>query len=137
VAYINHDIDDALRYGVLRVDDLPRDEIALLGATGGERIDALVHDIVETSARDGDIAQSDEIGEAMLSLRGFMFDRVYLGPHVEAEHRRARDVVQAIFERLVAEPERLPPGHGELADRVTDYLAGMTDRFALAYAAEL
>src|SRR5207249_8654219 len=70
-------------------------------------------------------------------LRGFMFDRVYLGPHVEAEHRRARDVVQAIFERLVAEPERLPPGHGELADRVTDYLAGMTDRFALAYAAEL
>jgi len=137
VAYINHDIDDALRYGVLRVNDLPRDEIALLGATGSERIDALVHDIVETSAREGDIAQSDEIGEAMLSLRGFMFDRVYLGPHVEAEHRRARDVVQAIFERLVAEPELLPAGHGELADRVTDYLAGMTDRFALAYAAEL
>ncbi len=137
VAYINHDIDDALRYGVLRVNDLPRDEIVLLGATGSERIDALVHDIVETSASEGDIVQSDEIGEAMLSLRGFMFDRVYLGPHVEAEHRRARDVVQAIFERLVAEPERLPPGHGELADRVTDYLAGMTDRFALAYAAEL
>jgi len=110
---------------------------ATVGGAGGARIDAGVRGIGGAAARDGDIAQSDEIGEAMLSLRGFMFDRVYLGPHVEAEHRRARDVVQAIFERLVAEPERLPPGHGELADRVTDYLAGMTDRFALAYAAEL
>ena len=54
--------------------------------------------------------QSDEIGEAMLSLRAFMFDRVYLGPHVEPEHRRARDVIQSIFERLVDEPELLPPG---------------------------
>ncbi len=137
VAYINHDIDDALRYGVLREDDLPHDEIALLGPTGSARIDTLVHDIVETSEREGDIVQSDEIGEAMLSLRGFMFDRVYLGPHVEPEHRRARDVVLAIFERLVAEPDRLPPGDGELSDRVTDYLAGMTDRFALAYAVSL
>jgi dGTPase len=137
VAYINHDIDDALRYGVLHDGDLPGDEIALLGPTGSERIDTLVHDIVEASVRHGDIAQSDEVGEAMLSLRGFMFDRVYLGPHVEAEHRRAREVVHAIFERLVAEPERLPQGDGELADRVTDYLAGMTDRFALAYAATL
>ncbi len=137
VAYINHDIDDALRYGVLREDDLPHDEIDLLGPTGSARIDTLVHDIVETSEREGDILQSDEIGEAMLSLRGFMFDRVYLGPHVEPEHRRARDVVLAIFERLMAEPERLPAGDGELSDRVTDYLAGMTDRFALAYAASL
>ena len=137
VAYINHDIDDALRYGVLRDGDLPQDEIALLGPTGSARIDTLVHDIVETSERQGDILQSEEIGEAMLSLRGFMFDRVYLGPHVEPEHRRARDVVLAIFERLVAEPDRLPAGDGEIADRVTDYLAGMTDRFALAYAASL
>jgi dGTPase len=137
VAYINHDIDDALRYGVLHEADLPQEEIALLGPTGAERIDTLVHDIVETSGREGGIAQSDEVGEAMLSLRAFMFERVYLGPHVEPEHRRAREVVHAIFERLVAEPEQLPPGEGDLADRVTDYLAGMTDRFALAYAAAL
>ena len=70
----------------------------------------------------------------MLSLRAFMFERVYLGAHVELEHRRAHDVVHAIFERLVDEPDRLPPGDGDLAERVTDYLAGMTDRFALAYA---
>jgi len=137
VAYINHDIDDALRYGLLHEADLPRDEIALLGATGSERIDRLVHDIVEASEREGDIAQTPEVGGAMLSLRSFMFERVYLGPHVEPEHRRARDVVHAIFSGLVAEPDRLPPGQGELADRVVDYLAGMTDRFALTYAAAL
>jgi dGTPase len=134
VAYINHDIDDAIRYGILREADLPVPELALLGPTGSERIDTLVHDIVETSEGAGEIRQSDAIGEAMLSLRAFMFDRVYLGPHVEPEHRNAHEVVRAIFERLVTEPERLPPGDGELADRVTDYIAGMTDRFALAYA---
>jgi dGTPase len=136
VAYINHDIDDAIRYGILVESDLPLEEIELLGPSGSERIDRLVHDIVETSAAEGDIRQSDEVGEAMLSLRAFMFDRVYLAPHAEPEHRRARDVVRAVFDRLVAEPERLPPGDGDVADRVTDYLAGMTDRFALDYASQ-
>jgi dGTPase len=135
VAYINHDIDDAIRYGILSEADLPRAEIELLGETGSERIDRLVHDLVETSEQAGDIQQSDEIGQAMLSLRAFMFDRVYLGPQVGPEHRRAHDVVQAIFARLVADPELLPAGDGELAERVTDYVSGMTDRFALAYAA--
>jgi dGTPase len=137
VAYINHDIDDAIRYGILREADLPRDEIDLLGPHGSDRIDKLVHDLVETSERAGDIQQSDEIGEAMLSLRAFMFDRVYLGPHAAPEHRKAHAVVHEIFDRLVDDPERLPPGDGDLADRITDYLAGMTDRFALAYARSL
>jgi len=66
-----------------------------------------------------------------------MFHRVYLGPHVKDEHRRARDVVHAIVGRLLDDPARLPPGEGELADRVTDYVSGMTDRFALAYAEAL
>jgi len=137
VAYINHDIDDAIRYGILSDVDLPRAEIELLGATGSERIDRLVHDLVETSEQAGDIGQSSEIGEAMLSLRAFMFDRVYLGPQVGPEHRRAHDVVQAIFARLVADPGLLPTGEGELAERITDYVSGMTDRFALAYAGGL
>jgi dGTPase len=136
VAYINHDIDDAIRYGILSEADLPSSEIELLGRNGSERIDRLVHDLVETSERAGDILQSVEIGEAMLSLRTFMFDRVYLGPQVVPEHRRAHDVVQAIFAVLVADPELLPDGEGELADRITDYVSGMTDRFALAYAAD-
>src|SRR5215213_7083322 len=80
VAYINHDIDDALRAGILRPDDLPAAEIELLGPTGSQRIDTLVLDIVEHSTHAGDIVQSEEIGMAMLRLRKFMFDRVYLGP---------------------------------------------------------
>ncbi|MFN8224676.1 MAG: deoxyguanosinetriphosphate triphosphohydrolase [Gaiellales bacterium] len=137
VAYINHDIDDAIRYGILAASDLPRDEIALLGETGSERIDRLVHDIIESSDGTGEIGQSEEIGEAMLALRSFMFEHVYLGPHVEPEHSHARETVEAVFAALVADPDRLPPGDGELPDRVVDYLAGMTDRFALAYAAGL
>ena len=137
VAYINHDIDDAIRYGILLDADLPRAEIELLGATGSERIDRLVHDLVDTSEQEGDIRQSEEIGEAMLSLRAFMFDRVYLGPQVLPEHRRAHDVVNAIFSRLVDDPALLPEGEGEIAERITDYVSGMTDRFALTYAAGL
>jgi dGTPase len=137
VAYINHDIDDARRYGVLQDKDLPRAEIELLGATGSERIETLVNDIVETSEHAGDICQSDEIGGAMLSLRAFMFEHVYLGPHVQDEHERARTTIRLIFAALAAEPDRLPAGDGELPERITDYLAGMTDRFALAYAAAL
>jgi dGTPase len=137
IAYVNHDIDDALRYGVLSEGDLPRAEIALLGTTGSTRIDTLVHDLVETSEAAGDVVQGEEVGEAMLSLRSFMFDRVYLGPHVKPEHRRAERVVRAIFDNLCDEPERLPPGEGELHERITDYVAGMTDRFALAYAERL
>jgi len=133
VAYINHDIDDAIRYGILSESDLPHAEIELLGTTGTERIDRLVHDLVETSEEAGDIRQGDDIGEAMLSLRAFMFDRVYLGPQVGPEHRRAHDVLHAIFARLIENPELLPSGDGDLAERITDYVSGMTDRFALAY----
>jgi dGTPase len=139
VAYINHDIDDAVSAGVLDPDELPRDELALLGATGSARIDRLVHDLVETSAAADDIVQSAEIGEAMLALRTFMFDRVYLSDAAAAEHRRARDVVETIFDHLAVRPELVPDdgADGDTVQRVTDYVAGMTDRFALAYAAAL
>ncbi len=129
VAYINHDIDDALRAGILDEAELPQAEIDLLGQTGSRRIDTLVHDLVETSAEAGDIRQSEEIGEAMLSLRSFMFERVYLGPEAPIEHARARAVVGRIFNHLV--------DRGEPVEQATDYVAGMTDRFALAFAAEL
>lgn len=120
VAYINHDIDDALRAGVLEAAELPEDEIAVLGETGSRRIDTLVHDLVESSAGAGGIVQSDEIREAMLSLRRFMFERVY---H-QQDHTHVAATVRRIFDDLVG---RMP------VDDATDYLAGMTDRFALAY----
>jgi dGTPase len=126
VAYINHDIDDAVRYGLLSEDDLPHDEIAILGATGSARIDTLVHDIVDVSGGVDGIRQSAEVGEAMLSLRAFMFERVYLGPQAAPEHEKAHEVITAIFDHLV---ER-----GDDADEIVDYIAGMTDRFALGYA---
>ncbi len=129
VAYINHDIDDAVRAGVLDPGELPTDEIELLGPTGSRRIDALVHDLVETSAREGDILQSPEVGEAMLSLRSFMFERVYLGEAARAEHARAHATVQRIFEHLL--------DRGDSVDDVIDYVAGMTDRFAISYAEQL
>ena len=129
VAYINHDIDDAIRAGMLSAADLPRDEIAVLGDTGSRRIDTLVHDLVEHSASAGDIVQGDEIGSAMLSLRAFMFERVYLGPHSAEEHARIETTIRRIFEHLI--------GRGDDVQAATDYLAGMTDRFALSYSAGL
>jgi dGTPase len=130
VAYINHDIDDAIRAGLLSPGELPRGEIAILGETGSRRIDTLVHDLVEESSAAGDIVQSERVGGAMLALRAFMFERVYLGPHAAEEHARIRATVRRIFDHLVDE-------RGDDLERATDYLAGMTDRFALAYAAEL
>jgi dGTPase len=129
VAYINHDIDDAVRFGILDPGELPREEVALLGDRGSQRIDTLVHDLVETSERAGDIVQSEEIGEAMLALRSFMFERVYLGPHTRHEQERARATVRRIFEHLA--------GGGEEPEQIVEFIAGMTDRFALSYVAEL
>jgi dGTPase len=129
VAYINHDIDDALRYGLLHEEDLPAEEIAVLGPTGARRIDTLVRDIVESSEDIEDIRQSVDVGEAMLSLRAFMFEHVYLGPQAAPEHARAHETVRRIFDHLV---ER-----GDGPDEIVDYIAGMTDRFALAYADSL
>src|SRR5881409_1088948 len=109
VAYINHDIDDAVRFGILDPAELPHEEVALLGDRGSRRIDTLVHDLVESSQDAADIVQSEDVGAAMLSLRSFMFDRVYLGQHALLEQERARAAIRRIFEHLVAggeEPEQ-------------------------------
>jgi dGTPase len=135
VAYINHDIDDAIRAGIITADDLPGDEIALLGPTGSARIDTLVRDLVRTSRAAGDVAQSDEIGGAMLRLRKFMFERVYLGPEARSEHERVQRALKALFDHYVEHPDEMPGGDGRELDAVTravDYIAGMTDRFAIA-----
>jgi dGTPase len=129
VAYINHDIDDAIRYGILAEGDLPQDEIEILGPTGAKRIDTLVHDLVEESSRAGDIVQSDGVGGAMLALRSFMFERVYLGPDAREEHARAHETIQRIYEHLAA--------RGDAEEQIVEFVAGMTDRFALEYAAKL
>ncbi len=145
VAYINHDIDDAVRAGLLSEDELPREPIAVLGASGSARIDALVHDMVEHSELAGDITQGPAAGPAMSALRDFMFERVYLGPAVRTEHEKISAVVKRLFDHYVEHPELLPTGPSgedagdeqELAGRVTDYLAGMTDRYCIRAYTEL
>jgi dGTPase len=134
-----------VRAGLLREQELPREPIAVLGATGSARIDALVHDMVEHSEREGEIAQGPEAGPAMAELREFMFQRVYLGPAVRAEHAKISAVMRRLFEHYVEHPELLPAtaagngssGDGALARRVTDYLAGMTDRYCIREYTEL
>jgi dGTPase len=133
VAYINHDIDDALRAGVISVADLPARPIAILGDTGPRRIDMLVHDLVEHSELAGDIVQGEVIGGAMAQLRAFMFESVYLGPAATREHAKIELVVRSLFDHYCAHPEEIPASipPGDLARRVTDYLAGMTDRYCI------
>jgi dGTPase len=141
VAYINHDIDDALRAGLLSEQELPSQAIAALGATGSARIDALVHDMVEHSQRAGDIVQGPTAGPAMQELRDFMFERVYLGPAVRAEHAKVTAAIRRLFDHYIEHPELLPPAEAasreSLAERVTDYLAGMTDRYCIRAYTEL
>jgi dGTPase len=132
VAYINHDIDDAIRAGAVSPSDLPSEEISILGDSGARRIDRLVHDIVECSSETGDVCQSEAVGRAMLSLRQFMFERVYLSEHTRAQNERAVLVMRSLFTHLLDHPEAIPEREGDLVERATDYLAGMTDRFALA-----
>ena len=133
IAYINHDIDDALRAGIIDRSDLPAEEIAVLGDGGSERIDTLVHDLVEHSEVAGDIVQGERVGGAMRSLRTFMFDRVYLGEQARAEHAKIARVIRTLFHHYCEHPAELPPSTAgvPLSVRVTDYLAGMTDRFCL------
>jgi dGTPase len=119
---------------VITTTDLPGDPIAILGDTGPRRIDMLVHDLVEHSQAAGDIVQGAEIGEAMSQLRAFMFERVYMGPEATREHVKIALVVSTLFDHYGAHPEEIPASipPGDPSRRVTDYLAGMTDRYCIA-----
>jgi dGTPase len=133
VAYMNHDIDDAVRAGVLDPAHLPGGPIEVLGDSGPRRIDTLVHDLVEQSEAAGDIVQGAIIGGAMSELRSWMFEHVYLGPHATREHAKIEGVIRTLFNHYCARPEDIPDSipDGELAQRVTDYIAGMTDRYCI------
>ena len=131
IAYINHDIDDAIRAGILRFEQLPRAEIELLGSTGSERIETLVVDLLAHSEEAGEIVQGEEVGGAMLRLREFMFEQVYLGPEAQRQKPRIERMMRALFAHYVEHPP--PPLTRDASDeqRVVDWLAGMTDRFAI------
>jgi dGTPase len=134
IAYVNHDIDDAVRAGLLRPQDLPPDAVAVLGTTHGERIDTCITDLVRES-QEGEIRLSGRVLQALDELRDFLFDRVYLRPEARGEQRKAVEVVRALFSYYLEHPEAVPAEYrttpGDLPTRVADYIAGMTDRFAL------
>jgi dGTPase len=137
IAYINHDIDDALRGGILRFESLPRAEIELLGSTGSERIETLVRDLLERSGEAGDIVQGEEVGGAMLRLREFMFESVYLGADAQREKPRIERMLRALFDHLAENPPPALTPDATDEQRVIDWLAGMTDRFAVRTFADL
>jgi dGTPase len=137
IAYINHDIDDAVRAGVIAFGDLPSAEIEVLGASGSERIETLVLDLIARSEQAGDIVQGEDVGGAMLRLREFMFDRVYLGPDAQSERRRIERMLRALFDHYAENPPpEQAPGSSD-HERVVDYLAGMTDRYAIRVFSDL
>jgi dGTPase len=134
IAYINHDIDDAIRAGVLSPGDLPADAMRALGATHAERIDTLVSDLVEMS--DGpEIRLSEDAFAALDVLRDFLFERVYLRDEARAEQDKAIGLVRSLFAYYLDHPDEVPEEYhrapGDQPTRVADHIAGMTDRYAL------
>jgi dGTPase len=138
VAYINHDIDDALRAGILKFSDLPVAEIKALGENSSVRINRMVTAIIENSWESEHITPGSEMGELMNSLRDFMFRCVYIGSNAKSEEKKARHVIQSVYGYLIENPELLPEDSIKRAKTegwertVCDYIAGMTDRYILA-----
>ena len=135
IAYVNHDIDDGIRAGIIREDDIPRDIRSTLGARGNDRIDRMVRDVIQaTLATDYEaIAMTPEVEQALEALRKYMFENMYLIPTVRGEFEKAQKILTAIFEHVVAHPEKyLDTSSEEPIERLAiDFIAGMTDRYAL------
>lgn len=136
IAYVNHDIDDAIRADVLRREDLPSDPIEVLGGYHAARITTMVNDMIASSAATGEIGMSEPVWDAMMGLRAFLFENVYFSARAKAEEPKASAVVKALFTHYLANPIELPPDErpsdaSQIVQAVVDYVAGMTDRFAI------
>lgn len=138
IAYINHDIDDAIRAGVIKEDDLPRDCVDLLGNTHGERINTMILDIINNSFDKDTISMSEEIGSKTDKLRKFMFDNVYLNNKAKTEDDKAEYILKELYNYYLSNIDRIPLEYQKLdlvessiEDRICDYIAGMTDRYVM------
>jgi dGTPase len=139
IAYLNHDLDDAMRAGILRDADLPAWVPATFGADKGERIQAMVHDLVVTSSQDyAGIRMSEAFHDPFLELRAFMFKRVYMGSRAKQEEGKAKAIVAKLYQHYLTDHEGLEAGLGravagpEVPRAAADFVAGMTDRYAIA-----
>jgi len=135
IAYVNHDVDDAVRAGVIEQGELPNGPLEVLGATHSARINTLVTDLVGGSADGPEIGLSDDVFRALDALREFLFDHVYLRDEARSEQDKAISMVRSLFAHYLDHPEEVPQEYhrapGDLPTRVADYIAGMTDRYAL------
>ena len=143
IAYINHDIDDACRAGVLKESDLPRDIIEVLGESHSERINTMVKSIVDSSYDCPYITMDGDVGKATNDLRDFLFQNVYLNSMAKGEEAKAQEMLVKLFEYYVKHPEKLPENYrknifDEGVERCAcDFVAGMTDRYAIETYADL
>ena len=143
IAYVNHDIDDAIRAGILTNEDIPDAITDVLGHTHSVRINSLVTDMIRTSREAGTVMLSPEVDKALRDLRSFMFERVYRNPVAKGQERKAQDMLQRLFEYYISHPEMLPEDfHPQLSFQglertVCDYIAGMTDNYAVDKYTEL
>lgn len=139
IAYINHDIDDAVRAGIITENDLPRDCTRYLGENHRERINTLILDMIRASEEAGEICQSEECGFYMNKLRDYMFDAVYRNKIVkeDAELEKVRNLIYSLYDYFIEHPGHMPKEHIEMLyiygseEVVKDYIAGMTDRYAI------
>jgi len=135
IAYLNHDIDDAVRAGVIKNNDIPKDVIDILGKSHGERINNMVVDMIEKSLGKEDIAMSTNAKNAMDNLRRFMFERIYLNTEAKSENYKAEKILRDLFYYYMDNPNEIPKDTFSIDEdrevRVKDYIAGMTDRYAI------
>lgn len=135
IAYINHDIDDAIRAGILSEKDIPKYLTDVLGDTHSKRINTMISDILNESYGQNHIKMSDEIGEAMLELRAFMFKEVYFSPITTMEHDKAKNIISMLYDYYKEHPDKLPDNikaiEASLNQQICDYIAGMSDIFAI------
>lgn len=139
IAYIHHDMDDAIRAGILKESDVPKEIGDVIGYTTGERLDHFIHDLVTTSYGKADILMSGPVAKAMQKLRRFMFERVYENKEAKSEEGKAEVLIQTLYSHYKKHFERLPDDYKNLVKKgepeekvVCDYIGAMTDRFAIA-----
>ncbi len=137
IAYINHDIDDAMRAGILTDSDIPREIADVLGATHRDRINSLVTNMVMHTLQTGELGMDPEVDTTMEALRDFMFERVYKNPVAKGEEVKARHILQELYTYYIKHPEALPAdfqpqlSFDGMERTVCDYIAGMTDKYAM------
>jgi dGTPase len=137
IAYINHDIDDAMRAGILTESDIPSDISGVLGHSHSERINTLVEDLITQTGISNTLRMRPRVAEAMDALRQFMFERVYRNPVAKGEESKARDILKSLYEYYMRHPDQLPENFRPQLDFdgiervVCDYVACMTDKFAI------